>query len=59
MKRVVYASDLPSCEICEEAWCEEHGEHYFECSCVGPHQDDVYDYEEVDGILYAVEKYGE
>ena len=39
-----------------EAWCEEHGEHYSECSCVGPHQDDVYDYEEVGGVLYAVER---
>ena len=53
---VKYADEMARCELCEEPWCEEHGKHYFECECVGPHQDDEYDYEEVGGKLYAVEK---
>jgi len=53
---VRYASDMSKCSGCEEPWCEEHGEHYGECSCVGPHQDDSYDYEYDGDKLYAVEK---
>jgi len=53
---VKYAADLPLCEGCEEPWCEEHGEHFAECECVGPHQDDEYDYEEKGGKLFAVKR---
>ena len=53
---VKYASDMARCELCEEPWCEEHGLHFSECDCIGPHQDDVYDYEEEAGELYAVER---
>ena len=53
---VRYASDMSRCSGCEEPWCDEHGEHYGECSCVGPHQDDSYDYEYDGDKLYAVEK---
>ena len=51
-ERVVFASELPKCDDCGEPFCELHGGHYFECVCVGPTQDG-YDYEEIDGVLYA------
>ena len=53
---VKFASDCDPCELCGEPWCEEHGEHYSECGCVGPTQDDEYDYEEEGDKLYAVKK---
>jgi len=36
--------------------CPEHEMLYADCPCVGPHQDDEHDYEEVDGILMAKKK---
>ena len=36
-RRVVFAGD----------------DHYADCDCPGPLQDDLYDYTEVDGVLYA------
>ena len=52
---VVFAADLPLCECCDEPWCEKHDCHYGddECSCPGPHQDDLYDYKEDNGTLFA------
>ena len=35
--------------------CSICGEEYVECACPGPTQDEIYEYEERDGILYARE----
>jgi hypothetical protein len=51
-KKVVFAADLPQCECCEETWCPECEEHYADCSCIGPTEEDV-EYEERDGVLYG------
>ena len=40
-QNVVYAGELPLCECCEEPWCEKHQEHYSDCDCYGPTQDDL------------------
>jgi hypothetical protein len=48
----VFAADLPQCECCEETWCPECEEHYADCSCIGPTEEDV-EYEERDGVLYG------
>lgn len=53
MKRVVFAADCVPCECCEEPFCEQCQEHYADCECPGPTQDDEYDYVEVDGVLFA------
>ena len=53
-KKVVFASDLPLCECCEEPWCPECEEHYADCGCFGPTQDDL-EYAEIDGVLFARE----
>lgn len=53
---VVFAYDLGDCPDCGEPWCDIHDQHYFACPCVGPHQDDEYDYVERDGKLFAKKK---
>lgn len=51
--KVVFAADCSTCDDCGEPICR-HGEHYADCFiCVGPHQDDLYEYEERDGVLHA------
>lgn len=45
-KRVKYASDCSTCECCGEPFCDECGEHYADCECPGPDQDDEWDYNE-------------
>jgi hypothetical protein len=49
-KKVVCAADCKPCDMCGEPWCEECGEHYADCGCPGPTQDEM-EYSE-DG-LYA------
>lgn len=51
--KVVFADECPPCAMCGEARCPVCEVHYFECSCPGPTQDDMYEYEEFDGVLYA------
>lgn len=50
---VVYAIDLPACDLCEEPWCPTHSAHYDDCACVGPCQAEEYEYAEIDGIEFA------
>jgi DNA (cytosine-5)-methyltransferase 1 len=38
---VKYADECPRCDCCDEPWCEECGEHYADCSCIGPTEDGV------------------
>jgi uncharacterized protein with NRDE domain len=51
-KKIVFASDLPKCDCCEEEWCEEHNTHFADCECIGPTQDNV-EYKEFNGFLYG------
>jgi len=38
---IVYASDVGTCGLCDEPYCEKHAEHYADCSCIGPDEDEV------------------
>lgn len=49
-RTVVFASGLPICEMCDEPWCPECREHYADCSCPGPDQDDIYEYAIIGGV---------
>jgi hypothetical protein len=52
-RRVVLACELPLCDCCEEPYCQKCDEHYGDCSCPGPHQDDIYEYRTIDGMEFA------
>ena len=53
LKPVVFADDLEDCPDCGEKWCSKHRKHFFACACVGPMQDDEYEYVEKEGRMYA------
>src|SRR4249920_1561040 len=50
--KVVFADDCEPCEGCGEPWCKIHRDHFANCPCIGPTQDDVI-YLERKGVLYA------
>lgn len=55
-KKVIFLSDCifdPSDEDHEIAICPVCNIDYAECNCPGPHQEDEYDYKEINGVLYA------
>lgn len=52
-RKVVFAGDCCWCPCCGELVCPDCDNHYADCDCPGPMQDDLYDYNEVDGVLYA------
>ncbi len=47
-KRVVFSSE---CD--EDGNCPHCGVDYADCRCPGPAQDDLYEYKERGGVLYA------
>lgn len=51
--KVVCAADCAECECCGEPYCDKCDAHYADCECPGPHQDDMYEYKEVKGVLKA------
>jgi len=51
--KVVFAGDCKPCEMCDEPVCYLCGIHYADCECPGPHQDDEFEYKEIDDGLYA------
>ena len=46
------AADCSPCLLCSEPWCNECDEHYAECLCIGPSQDEA-EYVMFNGVLYA------
>lgn len=52
-QRVVFAGDCEECFMCGEPICCECLDHYADCPCPGPTQDDEYEYKTDDGLLYA------
>ena len=51
--RVIFASDCLACEECGEPICLNCEDHYADCDCPGPSQEDEFKYMEKDGVLYA------
>lgn len=39
---VKYAHKCSACPDCGEPFCDEHEQHYFECPCIGPDEDDIF-----------------
>ena len=55
-RKVICAADCPLCDCCEEPFCEICQDHYAECECPGPTQDEIV-YKEFNGVLYGREEY--
>jgi len=49
---VKLAIDCIECPDCGEPYCEEHQDHYGDCACIGPTQDEAH-YKTVDGYEFA------
>lgn len=54
-KRVIYADDCEPCEMCGEPVCDLCDDHYADCECPGPTQDEMI-YKEFNGVMYAQEE---
>ena len=52
--RVKFANECQICECCDDFYCTDCDDHYFSCKCIGPHQDNEYEYLVVKGDLFAV-----
>lgn len=51
---VVCAADCAPCFDCDEPVCPVCSEHYADCECPGPTQDDEYEYRfDSAGVLWA------
>lgn len=53
-KRVAFAADMLECECCGEPFCPECNDHYADCQCPGPMQDELF-FKTVDGVMFASE----
>lgn len=51
---VVLAAECPACDCCGEPVCPRCGDHYADCPCPGPHQDDLFYYRRQGGQLQAI-----
>ena len=51
-QRIVYAHELPECLCCGEPFCIEHDDHYGDCLCIGPHEDEV-TIKTIDGVEFG------
>jgi hypothetical protein len=50
--RVMCAADMLECELCGEPFCPECNNHYADCDCIWPDQDE-FTMKEIDGIQFA------
>jgi hypothetical protein len=50
--KVVFADQCHPCDFCEDLICSVCGDHYSECDCIGPTEDNV-EYTEINGELYG------
>lgn len=50
--KVMAAADMLECECCGEPFCPEHNDHYADCECIGPTEDDVL-FKAVDSVLFG------
>lgn len=52
-KCVRFAAEMPVCDCCgEEAWCEEHQQHFADCECLGPTMDEA-TYKTINGVMFG------
>ena len=50
--RVVFVGDCGVCPCCEEPWCIKCEDHYSDCACIGPTEENT-KYKTEHGILYG------
>jgi len=50
--KVVSAADMLECSACGEPYCYEHENHYADCKCIGPTEDEV-TYKKINGVLFG------
>jgi len=43
-QKVVFSDDCEPCDMCEEPICPVCEDHYADCECPGPMQEDMYEY---------------
>lgn len=51
-QNIKFAYECDVCVDCGDAWCNDCGDHYADCSCIGPTQDDVI-YKQICQIEFA------
>lgn len=51
-QKVVMAADMDACDFCGEPFCSTHNEHYDDCGCIGPHEDEA-TFKTIDGVTFA------
>lgn len=51
-QRVRYALEMTECQMCGEPYCEEHADHYGDCECIGPTQNEA-TFKTIDGVQFA------
>ena len=49
---VMAAQEMEKCPDCGEPFCEMHMDHYADCICVGPHEDEATQ-KQIDGVLFG------
>ncbi len=50
--KVMSAMDMIECQCCGEPFCPEHNDHYADCDCIGPHEDEA-TFKTIEGIDFA------
>ena len=53
-KEVVYASDLGSCSMCGEPYCNVDDSHYSDCSCIGPCEEEGVVYHNTEDLAFRM-----
>lgn len=55
--KVRTAADCTECAFCEEPFCEICNDHYADCNCIGPSQEEEFDYKtDSEGVLWAIKR---
>lgn len=52
-ERVMAAIEMEECSMCGEPYCKRHNEHYADCACVGPHEEEEATMRCIDGVIFG------
>jgi hypothetical protein len=51
-ERVMAVIEMEECPRCGEPYCQQHDEHYADCPCVGPHEEEA-TMRSIDGVIFG------
>ena len=51
-ERVMAAMEMEECGMCGEPFCKRHDQHYADCACVGPHEEEA-TMRCIDGVIFG------